>query len=90
MNQSRTTYLNRLHQQACESLKLPTDFVLHSLRHTMFTRLGRLVWDVFTIMRIAVNNSITISQRYVHVSPASLEHVIEKRALSTAVSAADS
>ena len=40
--------------------------VLHSLRHTMLTRLGEAGTEAFTIMRIAGHSSVTISQRYVH------------------------
>jgi integrase len=40
--------------------------VLHSLRHTMLTRLGESGVDAFTIMRIAGHSSITVSQRYIH------------------------
>jgi hypothetical protein len=56
---------------------MPEDFVVHSLRHTMLTRLGLLV-DAFTIMKIAGQSSITISQRYVHPSPESVERAFEK------------
>ena len=41
------------------------DFVLHSLRHTMLTRLGESGVDAFTIMRIAGHSSVVVSQRYV-------------------------
>ena len=34
------TYLDHLHDDGRESLKLPKDFVIHSLRHTMLARLG--------------------------------------------------
>jgi integrase len=37
------------------------DFVLHSLRHTMLTRLGESGVDAFTIMRIAGHSSIVVS-----------------------------
>jgi integrase len=43
----------------------PGDFVLHSLRHTMLTRLGESGVDDFTIMRIAGHRSIVVSQRYI-------------------------
>ena len=59
------TSLDHQHAKVRELLKLPEDFVVHSLRHTMLTRLGLLGVDAFTIMRIAGHNSITISQRYV-------------------------
>jgi len=44
----------------------------------MLTRLGLLGVDAFTIMRIAGHSSITISQRYVHPSPESVERAFEK------------
>lgn len=52
-------YLSRLQVRA--TLKLPSGFVLHSLRHTMLTRLGEAGVDAFTIMKIAGHSSITIS-----------------------------
>ena len=72
------TYLNRLHQRVRELLKLPKDFVLHSFRHTMLTRLGEAGVDTFTIMRIAGHSSIIVSQRYVHPSPEAMERAIER------------
>ena len=42
-----------------------SDFVMHSLRHTMLTRLGESGVDAFTIMRIAGHSSIVVSQRYI-------------------------
>ncbi|MSV35280.1 MAG: site-specific integrase [Bryobacterales bacterium] len=74
----RGTYLNRLHQKSRETLKLPNDFVLHSLRHTMLTRLGEAGVDAFTIMRIAGHSSIMMSQRYVHPSSEAMGRAIEK------------
>lgn len=59
-------------------MKLPKEFVIHSLRHTMLTRLGEAGVDAFTIMRIAGHSSITISQRYVHPSPEALERAFER------------
>ena len=40
--------------------------LIHSLKHTMLTRLGEAGADAFTIMRIAGHGSVTTSQRYVH------------------------
>lgn len=54
------------------------DFVIHSLRHIMLTRLGEACVDVFAIMRIAGHSGITVSQRYVHPSPEALERAFEK------------
>jgi len=72
------TSLEHQHSKVREFLKMPEDFVVHSLRHTMLTRLGLLGVDAFTIMKIARHSSITISQRYVHPSPESVERAFEK------------
>jgi integrase len=72
------TSLDHQHSKVRELLKMPEDFVVHSLRHTMLTRLGLLGVDAFTIMKIAGHSSITISQRYVHPSPESVERAFEK------------
>jgi integrase len=76
------TSLDHLHAKVRESLKMPADFVVHSLRHTMLTRLGMLGVEAFTIMKIAGHSSITISQRYVHPSPESVERAFEKLEVS--------
>ena len=39
------------------------EFVLHSLRHTMLTRLGEAGAEAFTTMKIAGHSSVTVSQR---------------------------
>ncbi|HWR54648.1 MAG TPA: tyrosine-type recombinase/integrase, partial [Bryobacteraceae bacterium] len=72
------TSLNHQHSRVRTLLKLPQDFVIHSFRHTMLTRLGEAGADAFTIMRIAGHSSVTVSQRYVHPSPESLERAFEK------------
>jgi integrase len=76
------TSLDHQHAKVRELLKMPEDFVIHSLRHTMLTRLGLLGVDAFTIMKIAGHSSITISQRYVHPSPESVESAFEKLEMS--------
>ena len=72
------TSLNHQHQRVRKTLKLPADFVIHSLRHTMLTRLGEAGVDAFTIMRIAGHSSITVSQRYVHPSSEAMERAFER------------
>lgn len=72
------TSLNHQHIKVRRILGLSEDFVIHSLRHTMLTRLGEAGVDAFTIMRIAGHSSITVSQRYVHPSPESLERAFER------------
>ena len=59
-------------------LGLPAEFVIHSLRHTMLTRLGEAGTDAFTIKRIAGHSSITISERYVHPTPEGLERAFDR------------
>ena len=76
------TSLDHLHAKVRETLEMPADLVVHSLRHTMVTRLGMLGVDVFTIMKIAGHSSLTISLRYVHPSPGSVERAFEKLEVS--------
>ncbi|MFY9574503.1 MAG: tyrosine-type recombinase/integrase [Blastocatellia bacterium] len=54
------------------------EFMLHSLRHTMLTRLGEQGTDAFTIKRIAGHSSITVSERYVHPSGEAMERAFER------------
>jgi integrase len=56
----------------------PKDFVLHSLRHTCLTRLGEAGADAFTIMKLAGHSSVTVSQRYVHPTPESVERAFDR------------
>jgi integrase len=72
------TSIDHQHKRLREKLKLPEDFVIHSLRHTMLTRLGESGADAFTIMRIAGHSSVTVSQRYVHPSPEAQERAFER------------
>jgi site-specific recombinase XerD len=81
VNRDRQRYLvtsiNLLHEKTRTTLTMPKDFVIHSLRHTMLTRLGESGVDAFTIM-IAGHSSITVSQRYVHPSPEAVERAFER------------
>src|SRR4030095_2151274 len=65
--------LDKMHARVRAGLKLSSEFVLHSLRHTMLTRLGESGADAFTIMRVAGHSTVVVSQRYVHPSPESVE-----------------
>lgn len=85
-----STSINHLHRAICAPTvngkriaKFPADFVLHSLRHTMLTRLGESGVDAFTIMRIAGHSSIVISQRYIHPTPEAVERAFERLQLSS-------
>lgn len=59
-----------------DKMKLPWDCVIHSCRHTFCTRLGERGLDAFTIQKLAGHSSITISQQYVHPTPARLESAV--------------
>lgn len=72
------TSINHQHERLRGALKLPKDFVIHSFRHTCLTRLGESGADAFTIMRIAGHSSVTVSQRYVHPSPETVERAFER------------
>jgi integrase len=72
------SHLDHQHARIRELLKLPADFVLHSLRHTFGTRLGEAGADAFTIMRLMGHSTITVSQHYVHPSPESIELAYER------------
>lgn len=72
------TALDHLHAGVRKALALPKEFVVHSLRHTMLSRLGEAGADVFSIMRIAGHSSVTVSQRYVHPTPEGLERAFEQ------------
>jgi integrase len=80
-----STSINHLHRDAVAPKVngkrcpiFPGDFVLHSLRHTMLTRLGESGVDAFTIMRIAGHSSIVVSQRYIHPTPEAVERAFER------------
>jgi integrase len=70
--------LQHHHQDLRDKLGLDPEFVLHSLRHTMLTRLGEQGTDAFTIKRIAGHSSITVSERYVHPSGEAMERAFER------------
>jgi len=65
--------LGQQQKRVGDRLKLPEDFVLHSLRHTFGSRLGESGADAFSIMKLMVHSTVTVSQRYVHPSPEALE-----------------
>ena len=91
------TSISHLHRNACapkingkRKPLFPADFVLHSLRHTMLTRLGESGVDAFTIMRIAGHSSIVVSQRYIHPTPEAVERAFERLQLSGKIADDDS
>jgi integrase len=70
--------LQHQHQKLRDKLGLDPEFVLHSLRHTMLTRLGEAGVDAFTIKRIAGHSSITVSERCVHSATDAMERAFER------------
>src|SRR5215469_9289759 len=48
----RVSSLDHEHEKLRDDLKLPEEFVLHSLRHTYGTRLGDAGVDAYTIMKL--------------------------------------
>jgi integrase len=77
-NALSASHLDQQHSRVRALLKWPSDFVLHSLRHTFGTRLGEAGADAFTIMRLMGHSTVTVSQRYVHPSPESVELAYER------------
>jgi integrase len=89
------TSINHLHREVAapkiDGKRRPifdADFVMHSLRHTMLTRLGESGVDAFTIMRIAGHSSVVVSQRYVHPTPEAVERAFERLQLHASGNAA--
>lgn len=79
-----STSINHLHRNAIppkvEGKRYPLfagDFVLHSLRHTILTRLGESGADA-SLQRIAGHSSIVVSQRYIHPTPEAVERAFER------------
>jgi len=70
--------LDHQHAKVRSALNFPGDFVVHSLRHTFLTRLGESDSNAFEIMKLAGHSSVTVSQRYVHPTPKSLETAMER------------
>ncbi len=54
------TSIDHQHEDVRDTLKLSKEFVVHSLRHTMLTRLGEAGADAFTIMKIAGHSSVNV------------------------------
>jgi integrase len=87
--------LDHMHSKLRGDLHLPKECVLYSFRHTFGTRLGEADANAFEIMKRMGHSSVTVSQRYIHPTPESMENAIrhleamncEKRHGSATVSA---
>jgi integrase len=74
------TWLDKQHAEVRKLLAFPEDFVLHSLRHTIGTRLGASGADVRTIMELMGHKSLRVAQRYIHPSTDAKRRSIERMA----------
>lgn len=72
------TSIDHLNCKVRDLLRLPKDFVIHSLRHTFEPRLGEAGTGAFTIMRAMGHGSVTVSQKYVHPTPEAMERAFER------------
>jgi integrase len=72
------TWLDQQHAAVRTAMKLPEEFVLHSLRHTFGTRLGEAGADAFTIMKLMGHSTVTVSQKYVHPTSDAMKAAIER------------
>jgi integrase len=54
------------------------DFKIHSLRHEFCSRLADRRVDAATIMKLAGHSSLTVTQRYIHVSGLALDEAISE------------
>ena len=54
------------------------EFVPYSLRHSYSARLGEAGAGAFTIMRLMGHSSVTVSQKYVHPSPETMERAVQR------------
>ena len=70
--------LDKQHCRLRRLLKLPEEFVIHSLRHTFGTRLGDEGTDAWTLKKIMGHSTVTVSERYVHPSRESVARAMEK------------
>ena len=70
--------LESQHRRTREALGLPTDCVLHSLRHTFGTKLGEEGVDIFTLMRIMGHSTVEMTKRYVHPTPETITRAFAK------------
>jgi integrase len=72
------TSLDHLHNKLRDTLGLPKDCVIHSMRHTFLTRFGEAGADAFTIKKVAGHSSVTVSERYIHPTPEGQERAFQR------------
>ena len=70
--------VDHLHKKVRGTIQMSAEIVIYSLCHTWGTRLGAPGADAFTIKLLMGHSSVTVSQRYVHLTPGALERALEK------------
>jgi integrase len=70
--------LDKLHIKLRRLLKMPEEFVIHSLRHTFGTRLGEAGIDAFTMRKVMGHSTVKVSERYVHPNEEAVARAIER------------
>ena len=70
--------LDKQHNRLRSMLRLPEEFVIHSLRHTFGTRLGQAGVDAFTIKKTMGHSTVKVSERYVHPNEEAVARAIQQ------------
>ena len=70
--------VDKHHSELRSVLKLPREFVIHSLRHSFGTRLGASGVDGFAIKKIMGHSTVRVSERYIHPSDDAVRLAFEK------------
>ena len=60
--------VDKQHNELRTLLKMPREFVIHSLRHSFGTMLGQSGVDAFAIKKIMGHSTVKVSERYIHPS----------------------
>jgi len=71
--------LDRMHSQLRTAHDWPAEFALYSLRHSFGTRLAESGAGPFDIMQAMGHGSVTISQRYIHLSSEHLTLAMKRK-----------
>jgi integrase len=85
--------IDKQHNRLRRLLKMPEEFVIHSMRHTFGTRLGEAGIDAFTIKKVMGHSTVKVSERYIHPNEEASARAIaelQKRHRSTTISTTDS
>jgi len=73
------TTIDHQHARVRDALHLSEEFVLHSLRHTMLTRLAKATkGNKFLLKQVAGHASVTTLERYIHPDDAEMDEGIKR------------